>query len=119
MYIIVIAIFIIIILLVIVFYNRDNFISNEAYVKNLYTDDMYTDVIQFRNGGGMLGIDRCIALGQLTGKGICSEYGQTGVAYFYPFKSPFTQSEHQRIKGIEYNLEDIDRAFHYLVYPNM
>lgn len=119
MYIIIAITIILILLIIFIMYKGDNFISNEAYVKNLYEDDIYTDVIQFRNGGGMLGIDRCIATGQLTGKGICVEYGQTGVAYFYPFKSPFTKSEHQRMKGIEYNLEDIDRAFHYLVYPNM
>jgi hypothetical protein len=106
-------------ILLYVFYNREKFISNEAYIKNIYNDDIYTDVITFRNGGGMLGIDRCLAVGQLQGKGVCTEYGQTGLAYFYPNKSPFTKADHQRMKGIEYNLEDIDRAFHYLVYPNM
>lgn len=108
----------IIIIIILFLFNRENFISDQAYIKNIYNDDIFTDVITYRNGGGMLGIDRCLNE-QLKGKGRCVEYGQTGLAYFYPKNSPFKQAEHQRLKGIEFNLEDIDRAFHYLVYPNM
>jgi hypothetical protein len=64
-------------------------------LNNIFEDKLFSDVITYENDlDGRLGLDKCIE----NCKGLCVEYGETGLAHCFPEKNivPF---EYEDLRG--------------------
>lgn len=81
----------------------------------LLDDLFFRDVIVYENDyDGRLGLDKCLD----NKSGFCVEYGQTGIAYYYPDDLPYDYYGAQLNKSLTME-EKMEPTYGIISYPNL